>query len=97
MPIEDYIEKSNTEYWLQNTKGMSQNLVIDNTTKIEEQPDSTIVDFANKFIGGGALTHGTTQEEILFLICPDLFASILMCPKIEDNEAIVFKNVHRFS
>ena len=97
MPIEEYFVQSNADYWLQNTKPMSQKLVLDNTTRIEEQPNSTIVDFANKFIGGGALTHGTTQEEILFLICPELFASILVCPKIEDNEAIVFKNVQRCS
>ena len=97
MPIEEYFVQSNADYWLQNTKPMSQKIVLDNTTRIEEQPNSTIVDFANKFIGGGALTHGTTQEEILFLICPELFASILMCPKIEDNEAIVFKNVQRCS
>ena len=30
------------------------------------------VDFANKFIGGGVLGHGAVQEEIRFLICPEL-------------------------
>lgn len=33
------------------------------------------VDFANKYIGGGVLGHGAVQEEIRFLICPELIVS----------------------
>jgi hypothetical protein len=30
------------------------------------------VDFANSFVGGGVLGHGCVQEEIRFLLCPEL-------------------------
>ena len=33
------------------------------------------VDFANAYVGGGVLAHGCVQEEIRFLICPELIVS----------------------
>ena len=36
-----------------------------------------IVDFANKFIGGGALQTGCFQEEIMFANHPELFTSVI--------------------
>lgn len=38
-----------------------------------------IIDFANKSIGGGILTRGAVQEEILFCIFPELIASLCIC------------------
>ena len=37
---------------------LTDKIVIDNETRIEDQPGSLIVDFANKYIGGGALSFG---------------------------------------
>lgn len=34
---------------------------------MEDHEEVVIVDFANEYIGGGALRRGNTQEEILFL------------------------------
>jgi len=42
------------------------------TGGIEDASGSMQVDFANKYIGGGALGHGSVQEEIRFAICPEL-------------------------
>ena len=36
------------------------------------------VDFANKRIGGGVLGRGSVQEEIRFVICPELIVSRLL-------------------
>ena len=37
------------------------------------------LDFANKYVGGGVLGNGCVQEEIRFLICPELIVSCLLC------------------
>ena len=47
------------------------------------------MDFANKTIGGGVLGEGSVQEEIRFVICPELIVSLLFTEVLEDNEAVV--------
>ena len=47
------------------------------------------VDFANKYIGGGVLGEGCVQEEIRFVICPELLVSLLFTDVLDDKEAIV--------
>ena len=65
--------------------------------KLEMFADGTIeddggnclqMDFANRFIGGGVLGHGAVQEEIRFLICPELIVSRLFCERMLDTECI---------
>lgn len=46
------------------------------------------VDFANKYIGGGVLGSGLVQEEILFLMSPELIVSRLFTEKLDDNECL---------
>lgn len=55
------------------------------------------VDFANKFLGGGVLTHGCVQEEIRFLICPEMIVSRLFTEGLEKNESLLMKGCERFS
>ena len=55
------------------------------------------MDFANKFIGGGVLGNGCVQEEIIFVLSPELITSILFCESLDDNEAIQIKGAERFS
>lgn len=50
-----------------------------------------MADFANEYIGGGALNWGCVQEEILFLIYPELMVSCLFCEKMTPSEAIIIK------
>lgn len=47
------------------------------------------VDFASNWIGGGVLGSGLVQEEILFLINPELIVSRLFTEKLEDNECLI--------
>ncbi|KAF9202956.1 hypothetical protein BGZ49_006930 [Haplosporangium sp. Z 27] len=71
---------------------------VDSVTPIEEAPQGALqLDFANKNIGGGALDKGAVQEEIRFMICPELNISRLFCQQLEANEAILIKGVERFS
>ena len=53
------------------------NLRIDSKGTIEDVQNMGMleVDFANAYIGGGVLGHGCVQEEIRFLICPELIIS----------------------
>lgn len=47
------------------------------------------VDFANSLIGGGVLGSGLLQEEILFIINPELIVARLFTEKLEDNECLI--------
>ncbi|ESP04028.1 hypothetical protein LOTGIDRAFT_110075, partial [Lottia gigantea] len=55
------------------------------------------VDFANKFIGGGVLGHGCVQEEIRFVICPEMLISRLFTEALDDKESLIMKGCERFS
>jgi len=55
------------------------------------------VNFANKRLGGGVLRLGCVQEEIRFLICPELIVAILLCENMSSNESVVITGVERFS
>lgn len=37
------------------------------------------IDFANKSLGGGVLSHGAIQEEIRFVINPECLCGLLFC------------------
>ena len=52
---------------------------MSNSADIEEGYGSVKVDFANKYIGGGAMIHGAVQEEIMFAAHPEMYVSILLC------------------
>ena len=47
------------------------------------------VDFANCVIGGGVLSNGAVQEEIRFMICPELILSRLFTERLLDHEALL--------
>eukprot|EP01133_Synstelium_polycarpum_P001179 gene1179-1356_t len=55
------------------------------------------VDFANKMIGGGVLGFGCVQEEIRFLINPELIMSRLFTAQLLDNETVIIVGSERFS
>ncbi|CAA3015311.1 poly(ADP-ribose) glycohydrolase 1-like [Olea europaea subsp. europaea] len=64
---------------------------------IEDQPAEALeVDFANKYIGGGALFRGCVQEEIRFMINPELIVGMLFLPAMADNESIEIIGTQRF-
>ena len=55
------------------------------------------MDFANKYVGGGVLGQGCVQEEIRFLICPELIVSRLFTEELDDNECLVVTGIEQFS
>ncbi|KAI8588065.1 hypothetical protein BDZ88DRAFT_422993 [Geranomyces variabilis] len=63
----------------------------------DDAPGHLEVDFANRIIGGGVLGRGTVQEEIRFLISPDLLASRLFTQRLEDSDAVIMVGAERFS
>ncbi|XP_066581750.1 poly(ADP-ribose) glycohydrolase isoform X2 [Prorops nasuta] len=55
------------------------------------------VDFANKNIGGGVLRTGCVQEEIRFVVCPELITSMLVSETLDDTEVIIITGIERYS
>ena len=55
------------------------------------------MDFANSYIGGGVLGHGCVQEEIRFMICPELIASMLFTEQLDDLECLIISGHERYS
>ncbi|KAK6750088.1 hypothetical protein RB195_002213 [Necator americanus] len=64
---------------------------------IEDSHGCLQVDFANEYIGGGVLNSGAVQEEIRFLICPEMIVSCLLCEKMGPFEAIHIVGAQRYS
>ena len=58
---------------------------------------SFCVDFANKYIGGGALEKGCVQEEILFAVEPEAVVSMFLMKKMADKDAIRIDNLIQYS
>lgn len=90
------IPESNFPSFKNSNKPLRKPLVrVDGT--IEDCKGALQVDFANKYIGGGVLNHGCVQEEIRFVICPELLVSLLFSERMDSNEAILIRGAERFS
>ncbi|RLN51589.1 hypothetical protein BBJ28_00014356 [Nothophytophthora sp. Chile5] len=63
---------------------------------IEELDQHLQIDFANKFAGGGVLNAGCVQEEIRFLLSPELLVACLVFAKLEPHEAFVIHGTERY-
>ncbi|KAM8889483.1 poly(ADP-ribose) glycohydrolase isoform 2-T4 [Synchiropus picturatus] len=55
------------------------------------------VDFANQFVGGGVTSSGLVQEEIRFLINPELIVSRLFTEALDDNECLIITGTQQYS
>lgn len=55
------------------------------------------VDFANKFIGGGVLGGGCVQEEIRFMICPEMIVSRLFTEALGPREVLVITGAEQYN
>ncbi|XP_004138946.1 poly(ADP-ribose) glycohydrolase 1 isoform X2 [Cucumis sativus] len=84
-------------FWINSTIPLCQFKVKDSGL-IEDQTFGALeVDFANEYLGGGALHSGCVQEEIRFMINPELITGMLFLPAMADNEAIEIVGAERFS
>ncbi|XP_055351686.1 poly(ADP-ribose) glycohydrolase-like [Paramacrobiotus metropolitanus] len=71
---------------------------ISHKGKIEDEGAGCLqVDFANKMVGGGVLHRGCVQEEIRFVVYPELIASRLFTECLKPNECLIVTGVERFS
>ncbi|CAF1331347.1 unnamed protein product [Rotaria magnacalcarata] len=82
--------------WGKSTKGLTA-MHLTTARKIEDIECVLQVDFANKYIGGGVLTSGCAQEEIRFVICPEMLVSLLVCEVLAPNECIYLIGCERYS
>lgn len=73
-------------------------LKVDRVNIIETAGSHTLqVDFANRKIGGGVLRGGCVQEEIKFVVFPELLISKLIMDHMDNNEAIIITGAEQFS
>ncbi|XP_005412616.1 PREDICTED: poly(ADP-ribose) glycohydrolase isoform X1 [Chinchilla lanigera] len=55
------------------------------------------VDFANRFVGGGVTSAGLVQEEIRFLINPELIVARLFTEVLDHNECLIITGTEQYS
>ena len=83
--------------WIQSKKTFPR-VRVDSKGKIEDDGFGMLqVDFANAYVGGGVIGRGCVQEEILFLIYPELILSRLFTERLGDNECLVVSGHERFN
>ncbi|KAI0212168.1 Poly(ADP-ribose) glycohydrolase [Lamellibrachia satsuma] len=91
------LKKDKLPNWVNCHKRFPQLHVSSGGTIEDDGYDMLQVDFANKYIGGGVLGEGCVQEEIRFVICPELIVSLLFTEVLDRNEAVVITGPQRFS
>ena len=64
---------------------------------IEDAEGMLQLDFANRFLGGGVLRRGCVQEEIRFLICPELIVTRILTQVLNDGDCVFVKGAEQFS
>nr|KAI8765243.1 poly(ADP-ribose) glycohydrolase-like [Biomphalaria glabrata] len=73
------------------------NMTVDAEGSIEDVGTEMLqADFANKLVGGGVLGRGLVQEEIRFIICPEMIVSRLFTETLLDNEVLIMTGCERF-
>ncbi|XP_077099762.1 poly(ADP-ribose) glycohydrolase [Siphateles boraxobius] len=88
---------SNLPKW-DNRKETLKNLHISSKGSIENEGAGMLqVDFASKYIGGGVLKSGLVQEEIFFLMSPELIVARLFTEKLADNECLKITGPQMYS
>lgn len=83
--------------WSSVDKGLPKMYISSEGTIEDEGSGLLEIDFANKFIGGGVLGRGSVQEEIKFLICPELVVARLFTEVLDDTEALIITGCERFN
>jgi len=84
--------------WEKSNMPLVKELRVSCSGRIESDATNMLhVDFANKYVGGGMLSHGCVQEEILFMLCPELIVSRLLTEVLDDNETLVITGHQRFN
>ncbi|XP_059497097.1 poly(ADP-ribose) glycohydrolase isoform X2 [Stegostoma tigrinum] len=74
------------------------NLTVKTDGRIEEEGQGMLqVDFASPLVGGGVLSSGLVQEEIRFLISPELIVARLFTERLDKRECLVVTGAQLYS
>ncbi|XP_054001958.1 poly(ADP-ribose) glycohydrolase-like [Hylaeus anthracinus] len=92
-----YIPKSDCPKWGEQVQKLPPLHITSKGTIETEGAGLLQVDFANKYVGGGVLGLGCVQEEIRFVICPELMVTMLVTEELDDTEALIVSGVERYS
>jgi len=87
----------NASFWSESKIPLCPFKAMETGTIEDHEEEALEVDFANEYLGGGALSKGCVQEEIRFMINPELIAGMLFLPAMQENEAIEIVGAERFS
>ncbi|XP_063237041.1 poly(ADP-ribose) glycohydrolase isoform X2 [Bacillus rossius redtenbacheri] len=92
-----YVSQARLPAWA-GSRSLLPLLHVSSTGTIEDEGGGCLqVDFANKKVGGGVLGAGCVQEEIRFVICPELLAARLFTQELDSTEALVVVGCERYS
>lgn len=91
-----YISVSELPSWESSSHHLP-DLHLDSSGLIEEKEGLLQVDFANKFIGGGVLGLGCVQEEIRFVLSPELIVSRLFTQFLDKTEALIITGAEQYN
>ncbi|XP_076162442.1 poly(ADP-ribose) glycohydrolase isoform X2 [Ptiloglossa arizonensis] len=92
-----YIPKSDCPKWGEQLQKLPPLHITSKGTIETEGAGLLQVDFANKYVGGGVLGLGCVQEEIRFVICPELMVTMLVTEELDDTEALIISGIERYS
>jgi len=82
--------------WKASTKPLLAVSLFDDGIIEDDAHASFHADFANKLISGGTLSGGAAQEEMLFVMKPELLAACFVCDELEDDESVIISGAERF-
>lgn len=93
-----YVDPVDFPNWSESkSKFSSIKLSISSERTIEDGHGMLQVDFANLYLGGGVLGWGCVQEEIRFVMNPELIVGMLFCESMKNEEAIVMTGCAQFN
>lgn len=73
------------------------NISVNKDGSITDRIDTIHSIFANKRVGGGVLSFGMVQEEILEMKAPETLIGVLLCEIMKDNEAVYIQGYEEFN
>ena len=85
-----------TNFWAQVDSHLLP-VTIQQSMNLEFNQEASIVDFANLSIGGGVLSNGMVQEEIMVLNHPEMLPALLITENLLQNEAIEISGACKMS
>ncbi len=91
------IEPPSWKYWGGATEPLCDLELLEDGVIEDAGSKALLADFANKNIGGGVLSRGCVQEEIMFAVSPELICSLLFTEQMQDNEVVFISGTDRFS